>query len=77
MIKEKGRTENEDAIVFVNNGIYKGFGYFEKNDDSLLISDYENCIELKQDNSDVQRILKGYLNDSTKENIFYETVLIR
>lgn len=69
IIKEKGRAENEDAIVLVKNGVYKGFGYFKKNNSSFSISEYEDYIELRQDNSDVHRIVKSYLRNTPKENI--------
>ena len=64
IIKEKGRTEQEEAVVLVKNGLYQGFTFVAENKDTIPISEYEQLIELKQDNSDTQRIVRRYLEST-------------
>lgn len=59
-VLDKGRKDDEYAVVKVNNGSYQGFGYItkESSDDQKLLSD---CVKPYADNKDVQVIIKGYL----------------
>lgn len=55
----KGRSADEKGMVWVQNGIYKGFGYCH-----IDISDIDfmkSIIEAKEDNRDAKRIVKQYL----------------
>lgn len=62
-IELPGRTENEKGLVLIENGVYKGFGYCNSNENS---ENYSNFLELKNDNKDVRRILMRYLLNETK-----------
>jgi DNA polymerase-3 subunit epsilon len=78
IIKEKGRTTNEYAFVLIVNGIYKGFGYAEKQQEINSINDYYTTIESQKDNNDVKRILNSYLKNNSEtiiplKNSFIET----
>ena len=57
---DKGRTDEESAVVKVFNGSYQGFGYISNDsaNDPELLSD---CIKPYADNKDIQVIIKGYL----------------
>ena len=57
---DKGRNENENAIVKVCNGNYQGFGYLstKASNDIQLMND---CIKPYADNKDVQVIIKGFM----------------
>ena len=60
-IIEKGRNEEEVAVVMIENGKYNGYGYIDKNDyngEKEILSD---CIQHYVDDSDVQQILSSYL----------------
>ncbi len=72
IIKEKGRNSKEETIVLVKNGVYQGFTFVAKRKKTLTISAYKKIIDLKQDNSDIQRIIKSYLNTNfeTVQQIF-------
>ena len=63
VITEKGRTKNEIGFVLILEGIYKGFGYLEKQQAKQLQSpeDYLFFVETKKDNKDIQRIIGAYL----------------
>jgi DNA polymerase-3 subunit epsilon len=61
IIIDKGRDNNEKSVVYVNNGVYKGFGYinpeFCTNTELILDS-----IKPYTDNKDIQIIIKGYMD---------------
>ncbi|WP_117880442.1 exonuclease domain-containing protein [Aureibaculum luteum] len=61
IIKEKGRTEEEEAVVLIKNGLYQGFTFVTEKEETTSILEYEQLIELKEDNSDTQRIVRRYL----------------
>ncbi len=71
IIKEKGRSTKEEAVVLVKNGIYQGFVFVSKQKEILDFSDYQKLINLKQDNSDIQRILNSYLSNNEKNNVVF------
>ncbi len=64
IIKETGRTNNENAYVLVQNGIYKGFGYANKRKKFKTADDYIEVLDLQKDNNDVKRILNSYLKNN-------------
>ncbi|MEC3908889.1 exonuclease domain-containing protein [Tamlana sp. 2201CG12-4] len=70
VIKEKGRAENEIALVLIKNGTYQGFGYTSKGAKIKSLLEIEKTIELKQDNADIQRIINSYLN-KYDEKVFF------
>jgi|SRR5690606_19056255 len=53
-----GRTDDERGIVYIENGVYKGFGFYPVQTDKKKLLDF---IEQRQDNKDVRRILIRYL----------------
>ncbi len=62
-IVEHGRHSEEIAIVMIQNGIYQGYGYFDKNNYELNLDLIEDCIQKKTDDRDVQQILRNYLKN--------------
>ena len=65
IIKEAGRTENEDAYILIVNGIYKGFGYANTTEQLENVDDYNKIITSQKDNNDIKRILNYYLKNNT------------
>ncbi len=60
IIKLSGRDVDEDAVILIENGVYRGYGFISKND-SISYTDAETIathIIPQQDNADVQRILR-------------------
>lgn len=53
-----GRTPDEVGLVYIQNGVYKGFGFCSKNTSTNKKLSF---IEPYQDNKDVRRILARYL----------------
>ncbi len=62
VLKEKGRTKNEIGIVLILNGIYRGFGFINKDVKVKEPKEYERYIQPKKDNRDIQRILTSYIS---------------
>lgn len=67
VIKEKGRTKDEIGFALILNGIYKGFGFVEAQQDALLNNpeDYQFFVQPQKDNRDIQRILNSFLRTSS------------
>ncbi|MCG1036175.1 exonuclease domain-containing protein [Polaribacter sargassicola] len=63
VIKEKGRTKNEIGFALILNGIYKGFGFMDIDQNKLLKTpeDYQFFVEPKKDNKDIHRIISAYI----------------
>jgi DNA polymerase-3 subunit epsilon len=75
IIQESGRNENEQAIILISEGVYKGFGFIDSNDQYQSFSEYEEYITLRKDNIDTKRIINSYLNNTTDINmIHYDTI---
>ena len=62
LIVGKGRNRNEKAVVLLEEGEYKGFGYFEpehaRTKEAML-----ECIVRYKNNNDTSRLLKGFLQN--------------
>lgn len=63
VIKEKGRTKNEIGFALILDGIYKGFGYLDKEQSQQLATpnEYQFFVAPQKDNRDIQRIIASYL----------------
>jgi DNA polymerase-3 subunit epsilon len=56
-----GRSPGESSVVWIENGAYRGFGFFDSSvgaDDFIAL---RSCITPYPDNQDIQRILQVYL----------------
>lgn len=58
LCKLPGRRESEIGIVYIENGVYKGFGFCPIDTPKKKLIEY---ISYKEDNRDIRRILKRYL----------------
>lgn len=72
VIKEEGRTKNEQSVVLVEKGVYKGYGYISKKKAFEKFQEYLGHIIPKQDNRDIHKILKRYIRRSSQEPIFMD-----
>ncbi|NLR90606.1 3'-5' exonuclease family protein [Flammeovirga agarivorans] len=71
-ILDKGRDEQEKAIVQIEKGIYRGFG-FVKNKKEYSPSELKKAIKSYKDNADVNKIIRGILRKKKgiERKIFY------
>lgn len=58
LCKLPGRKENEMGIVYIENGVYKGFGFCPIDTPKKQLLKF---ISFRQDNRDIRRILMRYL----------------
>ena len=70
IIRQPGRNEKEQSFVLIENGVYMGFGFTDKTTDISNLSLFREKLILQQDNRDVQRILRGFMNKN-KDQITY------
>jgi DNA polymerase-3 subunit epsilon len=66
MIVEKGIEADQKAIIKIEHGVYKGFGYIPT---SLLnngVDQAEEFIRTYPDNRDVRQIIQAYLRKHPK-----------
>jgi DNA polymerase-3 subunit epsilon len=59
---EKGRTNDEYAIIKIANGRYTGFGYLSTDYGTNNIESLHDCIRKHNDNRDIRMIIKDYIN---------------
>jgi len=60
IIIDRGRTRDEKCIVVIERGVYKGFGFISSDVQIMNVEEALDYISYYQDNSDVQRILRGW-----------------
>ena len=65
-ISQKGRSEEEKGFVLVEKGIYKGYGYADKNTEFTSLEEYKTVLVAQKDNRDIQRILKSWKRSEEK-----------
>jgi DNA polymerase-3 subunit epsilon len=68
----EGRTADESSVVWVENYIYRGFGFFDNNTDPGLEL-WKASVKRYPDNKDIQTIINGYLRKNPRVKIhFYD-----
>lgn len=69
---DKGRNEDEKAVVQITKGIYRGFGYIQLNE-NYSAQELEKVITTYSDNADVNKIIRGILRKKKgiERKIFY------
>jgi DNA polymerase-3 subunit epsilon len=68
IVIDKGRQNNEKAVILVKNGKYLGFGFADSNYINNLDM-LEDCIQKYQDNRDSQQIIKSFLRTKKFEKL--------
>ena len=61
MIIDQGRHEDESSVALIENGMYAGFGWFDKNYAGNNPELIRECVKLYSDNRDIQQIVKQYV----------------
>ncbi|WP_274476169.1 exonuclease domain-containing protein [Mangrovimonas aestuarii] len=61
IIKEIGRTIDEEAYIWIKNGVYQGYGFIDKEEQINTHDDLEPYLVAQKDNTDIQRILRSAL----------------
>ena len=66
---DSGRNEDEVSVIWVENNKYKGFGWIMKEDGFSSPDELMDCIQIRDDNRDIQQIIRGYLNSGKVKKI--------
>lgn len=61
LIELKGRVEGEKSFVYVENGIYKGYGYSPENINLRKEEKFQEYLLVQKHNRDVQKIINRFL----------------
>ena len=66
MVIDRGRSYDERSAILIENGIFKGVGYFNLNFQINNLDIIQSLITPMQNNRDVQHIIKTYLRKNKK-----------
>ena len=69
VIKEKGRTIDEEAFIYVDNGVYRGFGFVSDTIQISHVDELEDNLLPKKSTYHTDIILKSYLRNKKNPNI--------
>ena len=69
LIIDEGRSTTERALVCVENGLYKGYGYLDITDSYLGIPEMLECIKQGTDTKDSRYIIKSWLSKNRVEKL--------
>jgi DNA polymerase-3 subunit epsilon len=69
VIIEEGRSEDESAVILVENGHYLGYGYIDKRDVKLGVEEIKEAIDYKKSNPETNGIVRNYLNGEKRKII--------
>jgi len=68
-IIDKGRSNNERAVIKIAKGKYIGFGFVSNDSDCNSIDSLHDYIKAYKDNRDIQSIIHGYLKRNSNLKI--------
>lgn len=69
IIIEHGRQASELSAIVVQNGKYKGYGFFDRENLGNNLEIIFDCIKKQDDNRDIQQIIRNYLRTSSPIDI--------
>jgi DNA polymerase-3 subunit epsilon len=69
IIVDRGRKINERSAVLIENGVYKGYCFFDLNYQITNIGVFKNILIPMQNNRDTRSIIQGYLRKNRVQKI--------
>ena len=73
--KLKGRDKDEDAFIYLVNGIYEGYGFIDKSEPISNVNDILGHLILQINNYDTSRIVNALDKTIPAENILNLNVM--
>ena len=70
-IIDKGRTTDERSLILIEDGHYRGFGYFDEYTQLNSKEDFQNVIKQSNYYPDADDLVKGFL----KQNLTIKKVV--
>ena len=61
IVIDRGRTINERSAILIENGVYKGYTFFNLNYQVTNIDILKNILVPMENNGDVKKIIQGYI----------------
>lgn len=61
IIREKGRHPDEQAVILISEGVYKGYGFIDQEMDVSTLEDIESFIIPQKNTLEAQRIVEALL----------------
>lgn len=71
IIIDKGRTVNEHSVILIENGIFKGFGYYDLNFQVTNKKILESIITPMENTRETQHIIHSYLRKNQQVKIVH------
>jgi DNA polymerase-3 subunit epsilon len=68
-IVDRGREIDERSVIYIENGVFKGFGFFDLNYQINNLEVLESIITPMENNRDTQHIIQSYLRRNKKLKI--------
>ena len=72
LVLGKGRNQQEQSVVAIENGLYLGFGYVDKDTPITTFEEAKQYIKTYKDNLDVQKIIYNYLKQNKWSGVIEE-----
>lgn len=69
LIIGKGRSKDESSVVSIENGLYKGFGFYAPKHTGDDPTEIKKAIIQKPENQDVRRIINGFLRKNARDSL--------
>jgi DNA polymerase-3 subunit epsilon len=69
LIIDTGRSATERAVVCIENGIYRGFGFLDITETYLGINEMKECIKPSSDNRDIRQIINNWMHKNRVEKV--------
>ena len=69
VIIDKGRAIDERSAILIENGVFKGIGFFNLNYQINNIAVLESIITPMQNNRDTQHIIQSYIRKNKRLKI--------
>ncbi|MBN2167295.1 MAG: exonuclease [Marinilabiliaceae bacterium] len=66
VIIDRGRTADEYSVVYIENGCYCGYGFFNSDQSFSKPEDFKDVIDFKDDNRNSKNIISVYLKSGAK-----------
>jgi DNA polymerase-3 subunit epsilon len=69
LIIDIGRSATERAVISIEDGLYRGYGYLDITQSYLGIKDMKECIKPASDNRDIRQIINSWMQRNKVEKI--------
>ncbi|MBC7847763.1 MAG: GIY-YIG nuclease family protein [Flavobacterium sp.] len=71
LLHDCGRNSSEQSVILIENGIYKGYAYYDLKYPVTQIEMLKDILIPMQNNRDTKNIIQGYLRKGKLENIVH------